>query len=114
MRFPVDFEEIAKRPRGTTGADYPYAIKASDLMKNFIFAALDLDDSLFDTTSGQNGHTQRRLKIPALPEDVTPRNLTATGGSLGWTPGIPEPPATGTYVLGAVNGTLQWIATEEC
>ena len=27
---------------------------------------------------------------------------------------IPNPPNSGTYVLGAVGGTLQWIATEEC
>jgi hypothetical protein len=89
MTLPIDFEEIVKRPKGSTNADYPYAIKATDLMKNFVFAALDLDESLFDTTSGQNGHTKRRLKIPAVP-------------------------STGTHVLGAVNGSLQWIATEEC
>ena len=26
----------------------------------------------------------------------------------------PAPPDTGTYVFGAVNGTLTWLATEEC
>ena len=26
----------------------------------------------------------------------------------------PDPPQEGTYVLGSVDGTLQWIATEEC
>lgn len=30
-----------------------------------------------------------------------------------WTP-LPAPPSTGTHVLGAVGGALQWIATEEC
>ncbi len=25
-----------------------------------------------------------------------------------------EAPASGTYVLGAINGTIQWLATESC
>ena len=58
-------------------------------MRNFVFAALDADPSLIETTTGQGGHTARRLKIPAAP-------------------------SSGTHVLGAVNGTLQWIATEKC
>jgi hypothetical protein len=58
-------------------------------MKNFVFAALDADESLIEQTTGQGGHIQRRLKIPAVP-------------------------SSGTHVLGAVGGTLQWIATEEC
>ncbi len=87
--FPINFEEVAKRPKGSTGADYPYAIKATDLMKNFVFAALDADESLIEETTGQNGYTKRRIKIPAVPSG-------------------------GTYVLGAVDGALQWIATEEC
>ena len=40
--------------------------------------------------------------------------LTANGGNLSWEAAIPEPPSSGTHVLGAVGGTLQWIATEEC
>jgi hypothetical protein len=31
----------------------------------------------------------------------------------GWSIDI-APPGSGTYVLGAVNGTLQWIATQDC
>lgn len=26
----------------------------------------------------------------------------------------PPPPESGTYVLGSVNGTIQWLATEAC
>jgi len=87
--LPVDFEERAKRPKGTTNADYPYAIKARDLMEDFVFATLDLDQTLFEETTGQGGHKQRRLKIPAVP-------------------------GSGTYVLGAEGGTLTWLATEDC
>lgn len=25
-----------------------------------------------------------------------------------------NPPSSGTFVLGAINGSIQWIATEEC
>jgi hypothetical protein len=58
-------------------------------MKNFTYAALDLDNSLFDVISGQGGHLKRKLKIPPIPQ-------------------------AGTYVLGATNGTLTWIETQSC
>jgi hypothetical protein len=50
----------------------------------------------------------------AIPDDDDPLQLTAVGGELSWTPGIPEPPESGTYVLGSVDGVMQWIETEEC
>jgi len=86
---PVDFQECVKRPRGTTGSDYPYAISARDLMQNFVYATLDADVSLIEETTGTGGHKQRKLKIPALPK-------------------------SGTYVLGAVSGAFTWIATQDC
>jgi hypothetical protein len=87
--IPVDFQQKVLLPKGQTASDYPYAIKATDLMQNFVFATLDIDDSLVESISGQNGHAQRRLKIPALP-------------------------TSGTYVLGAVSGAFTWIATQDC
>ena len=87
--FPVDFEAKARGAKPPNGAGYPVQISAADLMRNFVFGALDADPSLIETTTGQGGHTARRLKIPAAP-------------------------SSGTHVLGAVNGTLQWIATEKC
>ena len=86
---PVDFQALAQGPTGQTNADYPYSIKATDLMKNFVFATLDADASLIEEVTGMQGHTQRRLKIPALP-------------------------GSGTFVLGSVGGTMQWIETEAC
>jgi len=80
---------MAQRARGQTASDYPYAIKATDLMKNFVYCALDADQTLIEESVGQGGNKSRRLKIPAVP-------------------------SSGTHVLGAVDGTLQWIATEEC
>lgn len=86
---PVDFQAIAQGATGSTNKDYPYAIKATDLMKNFVFATLIMEESLYEEVTGMQGHSQRRLKIPAVP-----------GG--------------GTYVLGAIDGEMQWIETEEC
>lgn len=86
---PVDFQALAQGATGTTNRDYPYAIKATDLMKDFVFATLDIEEGLYEETTGLQGHRQRKLKIPT-------------------------PPSSGTHVLGAVNGAIQWIATEEC
>jgi len=86
---PVSFQQMAQSGGNPAAGGYPYQIRASDLDKNFVFATLDADPSLIETTTGQGGHLARKLKIPTVP-----------GG--------------GTYVLGAVNGVLQWIATEEC
>lgn len=89
MTLPVDFEAKARQAAQASGGGYPVQLSAADLMRNFVHAALDADPSLIEQTTGQGGHKARKLKIPAAP-------------------------ATGTHVLGAVDGTLQWIATEEC
>ena len=89
MTLPIDFEAKVKAPPGASGGGYPVQLSAADLMKNFVHAALDADPSLIEQTPGQGGHPARKLKIPAVP-------------------------ASGTHVLGSVNGALQWIATEEC
>lgn len=86
---PVSFQEKAQSGGDPATGGYPYQLKASDLDKNFVFATLDADPSLIETTTGQGGHAGRKLKIPAAP-------------------------SSGTHVLGAVDGALTWIATEEC
>jgi hypothetical protein len=87
--LPVDFEAKARQAKSASGGGYPVQLSAADLMKNFVWGALDADPSLIDQSTGQGGHAGRKLKIPAAP-------------------------ASGTHVLGAVNGALAWIATEEC
>lgn len=89
MTQPVDFEAKIKSATSASGGGYPVQISAADLMKNFVFAALEADESLIETTTGQGGHSGRKLKFPAAP-------------------------TTGTHVLGVKNGVLQWLATEEC
>ncbi len=88
-KLPVDFEAKARGAKSASGGGYPVQLSAADLMRNFVMAALEVDPSLVEDTTGQGGHAARKLKIPAVP-----------GG--------------GTYVLGAVDGALAWIATEEC
>jgi hypothetical protein len=87
--FAADFEALARQGGNPASGGYPYTIKSSDLMKNFVLAALDTDDTLVETITGQGGHPQRKLKIPPLP-------------------------AGGTHVLGSVDGTMAWIETEAC
>lgn len=86
---PISFAALAKSASNPAAGGYPYTLKGADLDKNFVFATLDIDPSLVEAASGAGGFKARRLKIPAVP-----------GG--------------GTHVLGAVNGTLKWLATEEC
>lgn len=86
---PNIFSQLVKSAGKSASGGYPYQIRAADLDKNFVYATLEIDPTLVDETAGQEGFTKRKLKIPAVP-----------GG--------------GTHVLGAVNGVLTWIATEEC
>ena len=89
MTLPVDFEAKARGAKDASGGGYPVQLSAADLMRNFVFSSLDADESLIEQTTGQGGHAGRKLKIPAAP-------------------------SSGTHVLGAVDGVLAWIATEEC
>ena len=111
--LPVNFDELVKMPSGAGGKGYPYQISAKDLMKSFHYAALDVDDSWIDSPATSYGQG-RKLKLPAVPSGGETQNLSSVGGSISWTPALPALPAIGTHVLGCVDGTLQWIETEEC
>jgi len=86
---PNIFSQLLKSAGKSSSGGYPYQIMAADLDKNFVYATLEIDATLVEEKSGQEGFTKRKLKIPAVP-------------------------SSGTYVLGAVSGGLTWIATEEC
>lgn len=92
---PISFAAKAKTAANPTTGGYPYSLKGSDLDKNFTFATEDFDAADFKVTSGlgAGGHENRKIALLLR---------------------IPELPASGTHVLGVKNGTLQWIATEEC
>lgn len=88
IRLPNNFKEKATRPPSVDGTGYPYRISANDLDANFAYAALGAEDGWIEQTS-VGDHAGRKLKLPAIP-------------------------GTGTFVLGCVNGNIQWIATEAC
>ena len=65
--------------------------------------------------------------LPNFPSGAGPFFLGLINGQLFWSgSGVdenpetdnpltaPPPPSSGTYVLGSVNGTVQWLATEAC
>jgi hypothetical protein len=105
---PVDFEEKVRGPRGSSNADYPYAIKSSDLMRNFVFATLDLSSEIVEEITGLGGHAQRRLRLNAGEKEGD----IAVWDGQNWSP--LSSPGAGTFVLGAVDGVVQWIETESC
>jgi hypothetical protein len=86
---PLSFASLAQTAPNPASGGYPYRIRGTDLDKNFVFATLQIDPTLVQSAIGAGGHQTRKLKIPAVP-------------------------STGTHVLGAKDGTLQWLPTEEC
>lgn len=81
--LPVDFQEKAKIPPAIGGAGYPYRISASDLMKDFVHASLEVDTEAHSSglklaetkTTGQGGHAGRKISlsgtVSGLPEATT-------------------------------------------
>lgn len=108
---PVSFQQMAQTAGNPAAGGYPYQIRASDLDKNFVFATLDVNESLIESITGAGGHPQRRFKFPV--GTVNNELLRWNADANAWIP-FTAPPAAGTHVLGAVAGVLQWIATEEC
>lgn len=88
IQLPNNFQQKATQPPSLDGTGYPYRISANDLDQNFAYAALGAGDGWIEQTS-VGVHAGRKLKLPAVP-------------------------GTGTFVLGCVNGGIQWIATEAC
>jgi hypothetical protein len=108
-QFPVNFTQLASSSTDPQAGGYPYRIKGSDLMKNYVHSTLDVADELVEEISGQDGIPMRRLRISA------PAGINAMyywDGQQLLTTGIP--PGAGTFVLGCVDGSIRWIATEEC
>jgi hypothetical protein len=108
-KHPINFEEKTKGARGSTNADYPYAIKAQDLMRDFVYAALDAEDGLIENGTGEQGYAQRKLKIRAGTEIG---NILIWDGT-NWVP-LSPPSGSGLHVLASSGGTPFWIETEAC
>ena len=106
--LPVNFEERARAAREASGGGYPVQISAGDLMRNFVFSALDADESLIEQTTGQGGHPSRKLKIPAMPSGTEASQLTAKSGMLSWAAGLPDGTASG-ELLRWDSETAKWV-----
>ena len=97
MNFPVNFVEKARE--AAVGSGYPIQISATDLMKNFNAAALNVENSangspqpfaVMDKTVG-GGMVQKQLLFSPAP-----------------------PAGGGTFIFGFKDGAFTWLATEEC
>ena len=114
---PISFTQKASEKK-KDGGGYPVQISAKDLDANFAYATMEISDTSpqgapqpfsVDEITGPGGHTQRRLVFkPAAPS--RDGVFAVSGGALNWI----QVPVSGTYVLGAVDGALAWISTEEC
>ena len=85
------FEELKKNKPAPGSNGYPVALKAVHLDENFLRSTLiksNQDPPLYDLEYTKDGTRITRI--------------------------LPEPPASGTHVLGAIDGAIQWIATEDC
>ena len=107
LSIPVDFTK--KTAKNNSAGGYPTQIKAEDLQKNFVYCALDCE-GLTENTTGPGGFTARKLKI--LPGSKQHQILIWDGQQ--YTPFMPPPSGSMTWILGAQYGALTWIATEEC
>ena len=106
---PINFDDLVKAPKKATSEGYPYQLSSKDLMRNFVFATLQVESYHIEAAQGLGGYTARKLKIfPPIPSEQSV--LIAIDGSPTWL----SAPTSGTYVLGSVTGTLTWISTEEC
>ena len=107
LSIPVDFTTLTGKANESGG--YPTQINAADLQKNFVYCALDTADDLVEASTGPGGMATRKLKI--LPGNKQGQFLYWNGKE--YAP-FSQPPSSGTWILGAVDGEVDWLATEEC
>jgi hypothetical protein len=83
MDLPVNFRNKVTLPKSANGTGYPYRISATDIDKNFAYAALDADESWIESTN-VGGHNGRKLKLPPLPSGEGVYILSVSNGTFGW------------------------------
>lgn len=99
--LPIDFEAKVKDPK-QIGGGYPYSIKAMDLMKNFVDAKLEVDQSVHSSglklkevvVFGSGGHPGRMVQLDpdygfgtnhpwaVSFNATTPANIDVKGGTV--------------------------------
>jgi len=136
---PVDFQALAQGQSGTTNQDYPYSIKATDLMENYYYATPIVpatnesgrQNLLTEIEVNEGAFTQRKFQVElAAGSNVGDllqwdgaEWISVAGGANnesllifrnGFWSAFSPPPSSGIYVLGSNNGVVQWLATEDC
>jgi hypothetical protein len=116
MNLPVDFVKKVQLPPTAGGKGYPYQISARDLMTNFKAVALAIDPVpacglyLQEVVEGET----RTIQLAGTLDGACLDAGSSEGDPPSTNYGYPTPPSTGTYVLGSIDGVVQWIETEEC
>jgi len=112
-------------PRGMNASEKKEAIKdkkeenevkkqAEDAMGQFVREQLALDRAV--TARPPSAPEMPTVTVaPVVESSVQMTNKTEpVRSSVGGTDGLPELPGDGTYILGCVDGEVQWLATSEC
>lgn len=119
MSLPINFEEKVKAAPAANGTGYPYRISATDLMKNFVFASVEVPlvgenglNGITETiTIGMNGHPKRQISTTPLDPGTTVGDMLYWDGNA-WT--VLAPPSSGLHVLTHDGTTPAWSQTSEC
>jgi len=113
MKIPIIFAQKVKEPP-KPGGGYPTQIPAKDLDRNFVYSALDANEGWIEESPGAAGFSGRKLTLPAIPNDDSAKFyfLALIDRRPSWLD--LTPPSEGTYVLGARDGVIVWLETEDC
>lgn len=125
MSLPVNFEERVKGAPTAGGAGYPYRISARDLMRDFVYAAVEVpattDQDIRNgikvvSGTGDNGHTNRSIYAEPFPEKPVSGDMMYYDGAEWVSLRSPSPSGSGSgiFVLTHDGAVPSWAATEAC
>lgn len=121
MGLPVNFEDKVRQPPAQNGTGYPYRISAKDLMKDFVYAAVEVPENIVGgvrngikvtNVTGEGGHAGRAIFAEAFPEGAQAGDVMVYDGAQ-WVL-VDAPSGSGVHVLSRSGSTVSWLATEEC
>jgi hypothetical protein len=113
MKLPHNFEEQAN----AGGTDYnapPYKIRGRDLDENFkrVKPKDTVGDDSVAYKISEDAEQGWQMIFPWWPPPEKGHSvLISINKKMQW---MSPAPTDGTYVVGAVNGEIKWIATEAC